>query len=494
MCRYGNAVIAVALAVYFFLIPFAILVRHLSDPALRQPGVPKFAFRLHRALSPKYERWARRRVASGDAGTLALDDISATEWPLFGSVFYLWATESLQEAWEKDHTLSPVQPKENARGAIEAAAALVADPGHASWVKRHWGDDYLHNENVFYRMLLISGLTSYEKLTGDGKYLPLLRDQVETLSAALDESQHGLLDDYPGECYPGDVLVAIAAIQRADGLLGTDRSTFVERAIRAFEGDLLDSTGLPPYSASSHTGVVTSRARGCSNSYVLIFAPELWRETASQWYASYEKHFWQTRWGCCGFREFPRGDPSSEWYMDVDAGPVVAGYGVSASAFGIAGARANGRFDHAYPLSAEALVMSWPLPDGALLTPRLLSNLTDAPYVGEASLLYCFTRQPVDGVEITTGGRLPAIVYIGLAIYLLVGLLIVADNVRRLWRWRRAPREVLHANAQLAVWAILLVLGVCLGLLVSWAWGLISILIAQVLPRSRRRAKAAPGN
>ena len=52
---------------------------------------------------------------------MSIYDISGTEWPIFGTVFYLWATESLQEAWEKDPALARVAPKEYARGAIEAA-------------------------------------------------------------------------------------------------------------------------------------------------------------------------------------------------------------------------------------------------------------------------------------------------------------------------------------------------------------------------------------
>ena len=41
-----------------------------------------------------------------------------------------------------------------------------------------------------------------------------------------------------------------------------------------------------------------------------------------------------------------------------------------------------------------ALLLSWPLADGSLLTPRLLSNLVDAPHTGEAAVLYAFTRTP----------------------------------------------------------------------------------------------------
>jgi hypothetical protein len=100
----------------------------------------------------------------------------------------------------------------------------------------------------------------------------------------------------------------------------------------------------------------------------------------------------------------------------------------------------------------------------------------------------------VAGVEVTAGGRLPPVVYIGLAVYLLIGLLIVADSLRRVWRWRRAPRQIPFVNAQFTIWAALLVAGVVLGLFVSWAHGLLAILVAQVLPRGRKRAKATQGN
>jgi hypothetical protein len=133
---------------------------------------------------------------------LTTENIAGTEWPLFGSVFYLWATEALQEAAEEDSSKCPATPKQYARGAIEAAAALVADPNHAGWVREHWGDAYLDKENLFYRMLLISALTSYQKLLGETRYESLLRGQVESLAKELDDSPYGLLDDYPGQCYP----------------------------------------------------------------------------------------------------------------------------------------------------------------------------------------------------------------------------------------------------------------------------------------------------
>jgi hypothetical protein len=67
------------------------------------------------------------------------------------------------------------------------------------------------------------------RLLHDGAHLALLRDQVETFSKELNDSKSGLLNDYPGECYPGDVMAAIACIRRADAVLGTHHSRFISR-------------------------------------------------------------------------------------------------------------------------------------------------------------------------------------------------------------------------------------------------------------------------
>jgi O-antigen/teichoic acid export membrane protein len=68
---------------------------------------------------------------------------------------------------------------------------------------------------------------------------------------------------------------------------------------------------------------------------------------ARQWFQLYDQSFWQQRFWAAGYREFPNDAPHSEWTVDVDAGPVIAGHGVAASAFGMGAARRNGRFDRA---------------------------------------------------------------------------------------------------------------------------------------------------
>lgn len=486
---YVNAILLVVLAFTFFFYPAAIIVRDLNDPGLKSGAAPpRFTYSWHRSLSVKYERWARERVASGNAAALSINDISGTEWPIFGTVFYLWATESLQEAWEKDHSLSEVAPKEYAREAIDASAALVSDPNHAGWVRKHWGDEYLERENLFYRMLLISGLTSYQKLTDDDKYETLLREQVESLAQELDRSPYGLLDDYPGQCYPVDILPAIAAIRRADAVLGTDHSQFVERAVRAFQGEAVDElTGLPAYMADSHTGQGYGPARGVGITFMLIWAPPLWEDTSQEWYARYDHHFWQREWATAGWREFSKERPGGKWFIDVDAGPVMNGYGTAASAFGIGTARTYGRFDQAYPLSAEALAASWPLPDGTRLGPRMFSNLSDAPYVGETALLFSFTRMPLVGNAMPSDGFIPASVYFGILFYLVCGSLLTWRAVFLVKRWNRLHSDPIpQPKLQLLLWITLFISGMVMLLFFNKAIGALLLFVMQTLPTRGR--------
>lgn len=499
VCKCINSAILIFTALYFLFIPGLLVLYYSQDSNIAGKGIPKIAWRLHKDLTPRLEGWARQRVASKKAEIDKLFDVydvPRTEWAMFSCVYYLWATENLQSAWEADRSLSRRQPRKHAREAIEAAVELIMDPVHHDWVRFHWGADYMHEENVFFRSLIIAGLTSYETLVEDSKYTSTLRDQVDTLAAELDASPHGVLEDYPAECYPIDVFVAIACIKRADEVLGTDHSEFIERSVRAFEGDMLDSRGLIPYLMEDETGRLLGPSRGVGNSYTLIFARELWPKRAKEWYRKYEKHFWQERWWAAGFREYPKQvEPELENYVDVrtiydvDAGPIIGGFSPAANAFGMAAAKVNGRFDHAYTLSSQVIAASWPLPDGGLLGPRFISSREHAPYIGEACLLFFFSQHPHPTAQIVRGGHWPGCVYIALAFYLGLGALLLLAVVCGLYKYlrNRDSLETPHPQFQFIVWAILIAGG---GIILGQgclAYGTLAILLAQLLPRIKKQ-------
>ncbi len=495
LCQYLNAAVLVCISLFFFLIPGFIVIHELSDPNIRSAGIPQSTWQFHRDLSPKFEQWCKERLAS-QRSELSTNNISGTEWPLFGVAFYLWATESLQDEWERGHAPGAIAPNVYARGAIDAATRLTIDPAQAGWVKVYWGTNYLNTEDAFYRMLIISALTCHARLTGDKEYLPMLKGQCDSLSAELDASRHGLLDDYPGQCYPGDVVTSIAMIRRADRVLGSDHSAFVERAIRGFQNRALDYRGLVPYYADASMGVPIGLSRGCANSYVSLFAPEIWPQQARKWYDMYTKYFWQEKWTCAGFREYPNDMPGNDWNGDIDSGLVLKGFGCAACAYGVGAARANGHFEHAYPLTAEMLVTSWPLPNGTRLLPRLLSNVIDAPYVGETAILFNLTRMPADGVDIKTGGSLPKFVIIFLTLQFCAGLLLLAVAVLSVRKWRnhRDSMIISHPEKQFGIWLAIMVAALICLLCGKVIIALVLLICAQLIPRCKRKLEIKPAS
>jgi hypothetical protein len=143
------------------------------------------------------------------------------------------------------------------REALQLAAQVVAHPATSTWVRVKWGSSYLERENVFYRMLLIMGLSSYESLTGDKRYAPTLSKQADSLTKELLAAPLHLADDYPEECYPTDVLWAAAALKRA-AKLGYGSREEVDRLVSGLlavlNGPALASQGLPAFQVETLQG------------------------------------------------------------------------------------------------------------------------------------------------------------------------------------------------------------------------------------------------
>jgi len=220
-------------------------------------------------------------------------------------------------------------------------------------------------------------------------------------------------------------------------------------------------------------------------SFMLIWAPELWPETARDWYAQYEDQFWQQGRWLAGFREYSKDIDIGNFVLaDVDAGPVLLGYGAGACAFGVGAARAMGRFDHAYALGAEAIVGSWPLPDGTLLGPRVLSNLSDAPYLGEAAVLFSLTRRSIAGPQAIGQGKLPWSVPVAILLALCVGTTAILGAVCKTRRWHKhkARLRVPAPKAQVSLWWTLMAAALLAWVFVSTPVALITLLAAQFIP------------
>lgn len=425
----------------FFLYPATVAFRVATDSALKTGGRTQFLRGWFDGAARRYDRWATHYLESRRGQHVSEHDIAGTEWPVFGAAFVLLTAEELYAGGNASMPMS-----RDVADAVRKAARVLADPATGSWVKRKWGNDYLKRENVFYRMLLIMGFAAYERLTADRQYHGVMAGQMRSLAGELKQAPFHLRDDYPGECYPGDVLWAAAALQRAGRLEGVRHDALAADIMSVMNGTLRTPHGLPAFTADSRSGATQQGARGCNNSGALIMAAELDMQIARQWYEAHIRHFWDGGKWVVGFRELPRDD--DDRFMDVDSGLVVCGLGSVASAFGIGAAQVVGRCDHAAPLTMEVVACSWPTPFGPII-PGVLGYLAaDGWCFGEIALLFSMSRPtPTIGV-VPFSGSVPRIVWIVIASYLAIGLLFVICEAQRWTRWARSSGDVGSKNKQ----------------------------------------------
>lgn len=208
-------------------------------------------------------------------------------------------------------------------------------------------------------------------------------------------------------------------------MLGTDHAQLAQDGLRGFIGTMAPELGLPPYAWYGIDAPDYSELRGCANAWLLHNAPFVWPQASREWSALHTQHFWQEGVWTAGYREFQHGS-GDDFYSDVDSGPVIAGLGTSATAFGIGAARTIGAAREARILALEAVALAWPLPNGRLLAPRLLSDASDAPLLGDAAIVYNLSQPAAPGFESTPVGLrwrdVPGAVWLALVLQWLLGI------------------------------------------------------------------------
>ena len=127
-----------------------IVVLDVLDPALKSGEIPRVA-RVHR-LSPAMS--AGRNESSGAAAHLIYMTCQGPSG-LFSDRFYLMATEICRRM-EKDNYFRK-RPMFTGEKQSRLILSWIA---HHTWVRKHWGENYMHRENVF-GSLIIAGLSSY---------------------------------------------------------------------------------------------------------------------------------------------------------------------------------------------------------------------------------------------------------------------------------------------------------------------------------------------
>lgn len=158
-------------------------------------------------------------------------------------------------------------------------------------------------------------------------------EDTDALAAAfaqrLEDTGSPFLPAYPGQAWPVDNTVALAALRLADHLTGRpDHAALIERWLRAADERRDPATGLLPHRVDPLTGQPLEGARGSSQALTLRFLREVDPDTARQDWLTFRDGFASTVPGAPGVREHPQG---TDLPGDVDSGPLILGMSASAS-------------------------------------------------------------------------------------------------------------------------------------------------------------------
>jgi len=172
-------------------------------------------------------------------------------------------------------------------------------------------------------------------------------DDCQALGAAFARSSTPFLTSYPGQAWPVDSIVGIAALRRCNDLFELRYDDVIARWITLAQERLDPATGLLSHRADPRTGQPLDSARGSSQSVIARFLPAIDPIWGLDQYRRFRARFVTTVAGLPGVREYPHGQ---EGNGDVDSGPLLAGVSLSATTVTLGAARAWGDTGLAEPL------------------------------------------------------------------------------------------------------------------------------------------------
>ena len=342
---------------------------------------------LHERLARGVERWVREDLDQDDFATG--DDRFNGEW-LFAT--YMMAGMGFgQTAQEHPDLLEPH---------VELMSLCIdrlLTPKAASFDTAAWNDSALqsldggdhHGAYLGYMNLLLS----YHRLLDPQSEHAELNDRVTaTLLRRLEASPTMLLQTYPGETYPVDNSAAIGSIGLHAQATGADHGEFLKAWAARCRSDYIDAgSGLLYQAVDSFEGTPRDHPRGSGTGLAVYFLSFADRDLSRELFAAMQEELSGGVLGFGAMREYPshvRGG-----WGDVDSGPVLLGYSVSATGFAFAGCRMYGDADRFRSMYSTAYLFGAPVDVDDRRT-----HLTGGP-IGDALLFALWTAQPAKGKE-----------------------------------------------------------------------------------------------
>ena|GEM_PF-1355135 len=302
-------------------------------------------------------------------------NIAEAEWPFMAFAYFGYACANLAAA---DPVIRP-DALDEMRWLIEA----LQTPRLSGFVAPHFGPPFgtsQTNVAVFVHGHFLNLCLRHREVSGDSRFDALIQRVAGGLQAAFARSDSGVLKSYRDMWWISDNLPALSALARFDRQFGSNTAPARERFVKITQKHFLDSqTGLFATYVDGENQRPLQGPRGISTMYGLHFLPDISADFAADQYRRAKREFVRELFGLAAVREFPERAPGR---ADIDSGPLVLGFGPSASGFAIAAAAVNG--DKAL---AEALLRSVALTGLPEWKGDMLSYAAMPP-VGQAVILF----------------------------------------------------------------------------------------------------------
>jgi len=265
--------------------------------------------------------------------------------------------------------------------------ALLAPRGRA-FDREAWGEDPIESLDGDHGHAAYLGYTNlaialHRSLVRPSRY-DVLGDRITAaLARRIDASRSGMIETYPGVTFPVDTASTVGSIGLSDRASGQDHHASIAKYSAAVRARFLVDGLLVQIAAPD--GEAWDRARGSGTAlaaYFLSFADldlsrELWKGARAKLYDE-----------VLGFGAVREYAPGATGAGDIDSGPIVLGFGVSASGFAMAPARIHGDRAAYAGLFATVHLFGAPYDDGKTYT-----HVTGGP-LGDAIMLAMMTAAP----------------------------------------------------------------------------------------------------
>jgi hypothetical protein len=343
-------------------------------------------------LSPKAAQLAARQLQLWTDPALRERELnkmraSNAEWDFMGRSYLVWslANMSLREPASKQIYLQTMDQ------IIDETLRLEKQEGMTFFLMPYAKDHpYLVRpaHSLFLDGEIALMLAARRTVEEKPEYKALFTERVNGMVDRFQKSRKMLLESYPDECWTFDHCVALDAIKMADHLDGTDHSALIRDWIAMAKTKLVDPKSGLLISAFQTGGTPIYGPEGSSIWMVAHSLQLLDEDFARDQYQRARKELGAVTLGFGYAHEWPKswkGDP------DIDSGPIIPWFEISAGSSGMAfiGASSFGDEKFLAPLAATLDFAGFPSRDGGRLK-YCASN-----QVGDAALLYAATLGPL---------------------------------------------------------------------------------------------------